>query len=47
VERHLGEGSFFIGEDATIFQVVDGRAEAVVYGGTQLTARCAEKLTAR
>ncbi|ODU01095.1 MAG: hypothetical protein ABS79_02265 [Planctomycetes bacterium SCN 63-9] len=35
-ERHVTEGSFFIGDDRAIYQIVDGRAEAVVYGGTPL-----------
>jgi N12 class adenine-specific DNA methylase len=39
LERHITEGSFFIGNDrATIYQVVEGRAEPVVYGGTKLKA---------
>jgi N12 class adenine-specific DNA methylase len=38
LEKHIGEGSFFIGEDKVIYQMVDGRAEAVVYGGTRLKA---------
>jgi hypothetical protein len=35
---HVGEGSFFVGEDRTIRQVVDGQVEPVSYGGTVLTA---------
>ena len=35
-ERHVVEGSFFVGDDRVIYQMVDGRAEAVVYGGTRL-----------
>jgi N12 class adenine-specific DNA methylase len=38
LERHVGEGSFFVGDDRAIFQIVDGRAEAVRYGGTLLRA---------
>jgi len=37
-ERHITEGSFFIGEDRTIHQMVDGQAVPVVYGGTRLAA---------
>jgi N12 class adenine-specific DNA methylase len=37
-ERHIGEGSFFVGEDRTICQIADGRAVPVVYGGTALKA---------
>ena len=36
LETHITEGSFFIGEDRTIYQIVDGQAEAVNYGGTLL-----------
>ncbi|MFO0890977.1 MAG: DEAD/DEAH box helicase family protein [Isosphaeraceae bacterium] len=37
LERHVTEGSFFIGDDrSTIFQIVEGRPEPVVYGGTKL-----------
>jgi N12 class adenine-specific DNA methylase len=35
-ERHVTEGSFFIGGDRIIHQVIDGRAEQVTYGGTLL-----------
>jgi N12 class adenine-specific DNA methylase len=35
-ERHISEGSFFVGEDRTICQIEDGRAVPVVYGGTTL-----------
>jgi N12 class adenine-specific DNA methylase len=39
LEKHVVEGSFFIGEDqATILQIVEGRAEPVVYGGAKLKA---------
>ena len=50
LERHITEGSFFIGEDrTTIYQVVDGRPEPVVYGGTKLKTTgtmTAKRLTA-
>lgn len=35
-ERHIGEGSFFIGDDRTIYQSEGGQGQAVVYGGTTL-----------
>jgi N12 class adenine-specific DNA methylase len=35
---HIAEGSFFVGDDRTIRQIIDGRAEPVTYGGTKLTA---------
>jgi N12 class adenine-specific DNA methylase len=35
--RHITEGSFFVGEDRVIRQVVDGQAQPVVYGGTTLS----------
>ena len=38
-ERHIGEGSFFVADDGTICQFIDGRASPVVYSGTQLRAR--------
>ena len=37
-ERHIGEGSFFIGDDRTIHQVEGGQGVPVVYGGTTLKA---------
>jgi N12 class adenine-specific DNA methylase/SAM-dependent methyltransferase len=37
-ERHIAEGSFFVGEDRTIRQVLDGQAVPVVYGGIRLSA---------
>ena len=37
-ERHISEGSFFVGDDRTICQSLDGQAVPVVYGGTTLTA---------
>jgi N12 class adenine-specific DNA methylase len=36
--NHITEGSFFIREDRSICQIVDGQAVPVVYGGTALTA---------
>ena len=35
---HLAEGSFFVGKDRRIQQVVDGGLVPVVYGGTELSA---------
>ena len=35
-ERHIAEGSFFIGDDKTIHQVEHGQGMPVVYGGTTL-----------
>ena len=32
-QAHIGEGSFFIGDDRTIRQVVDGESLPVNYGG--------------
>src|SRR5262249_53265655 len=32
------EGSFFIGDDRQIYQVINGQGEPVVYGGTTLNA---------
>lgn len=37
-ERHINEGSFFVGSDQRICQLVDGQAVPVVYGGTALRA---------
>ena len=37
-ERHIAEGSFFIGDDKVIHQVEDGQAVPVIYGGTLLKA---------
>ena len=37
-ERHIAEGSFFVGDDRIICQVEDGQAVPVVYGGTTLKA---------
>ena len=36
--NHITEGSFFVGDDRVICQVVDGRAAPVTYGGTLLKA---------
>jgi N12 class adenine-specific DNA methylase len=38
VEPFIAEGSFFIGQDRTIQQIVDGQSVPVVYGGTRLSA---------
>ena len=35
-EKHVSEGSFFVGPYHHIFQVVDGKAEQVVYSSTKL-----------
>jgi N12 class adenine-specific DNA methylase len=35
-EKHIAEGSFFVGGDRTICQIEDGRAVPVTYGGTAL-----------
>ena len=35
-ERHITEGSFFIGEDRVIRQCIEGQSVPVVYGGTKL-----------
>ncbi len=37
-ERHIGEGSFFVGDDRTIYQSQGGQGVPVVYGGTALRA---------
>ena len=37
-ERHITEGSFFVDDDRTICQCVEGQAVPVVYGGTTLRA---------
>jgi N12 class adenine-specific DNA methylase len=36
LERHIAEGSFFVGDDRVIHQVEDGRSQPVTYGGTLL-----------
>ncbi len=38
LQRHVSEGSFFVADDRTICQLVDGEAASVVYGGTTLRA---------
>ncbi len=35
-EQHVGEGSFFVGDDRAIYQIDGGQGQAVVYGGTAL-----------
>jgi N12 class adenine-specific DNA methylase len=35
-ERHLGEGSFFVGDDRRIYQIDGGQGTPVVYSGTEL-----------
>lgn len=37
-DRHISEGSFFVGDDRRIHQLVDGQAVPVVYGGSELWA---------
>jgi N12 class adenine-specific DNA methylase len=37
-ERHIGEGSFFVGDDHVIYQSQGGQGMPVVYGGTTLKA---------
>jgi N12 class adenine-specific DNA methylase len=37
-ERHIGEGSFFVGDDRIIYQSEGGQGVPVVYGGTTLKA---------
>ena len=37
-ERHIDEGSFFVGEDRGIYQVAGGQSVPVVYGGAALRA---------
>src|SRR5208337_4740908 len=37
-ERHISEGSFFVGDDRIIYQSQAGQGEPVVYGGTTLKA---------
>ena len=36
--KHITEGSFFIGDDRTVCQSLDGRSVPVAYGGATLTA---------
>jgi len=35
-ERHIDEGSFFVGDDRTVYQLQGGQGVPVVYGGTTL-----------
>ena len=37
-ERHISEGSFFVGSDRIVYQLQDGNGVPVVYGGTTLRA---------
>ncbi|EAQ81508.1 hypothetical protein [Blastopirellula marina] len=37
-ERHLNEGSFFVGDDRVLYQIDGGQGIPVVYSGTQLTS---------
>jgi N12 class adenine-specific DNA methylase len=37
-ERHISEGSFFVGDDRSIYQSQGGQGTPVVYGGTTLKA---------
>ena len=37
-ERHISEGSFFVGDDRVIYQSQGGQGVPVVYGGTTLNA---------
>jgi len=37
-ERHIGEGSFFVGDDRVVYQSQGGQGVPVVYGGTTLRA---------
>src|SRR5205085_9133895 len=37
-QRHIGEGSFFVGDDRVIYQSQGGQGVPVVYGGTTLKA---------
>jgi N12 class adenine-specific DNA methylase len=37
-ERHISEGSFFVGDDRTIHQLEGGQGMPVAYGGTTLKA---------
>jgi len=37
-ERHIGEGSYFVGDDQIIYQIEGGQGVPVVYGGTALAA---------
>ena len=35
-ERHIGEGSFFVGKDRVLHQIEGGQGTPVIYGGTKL-----------
>src|SRR5581483_1982168 len=37
-ERHISEGSFFVGDDRVIYQTEGGQGTPVIYGGTTLKA---------
>ncbi len=37
-EKHVGEGSFFVGKNQSIHQLISGKPVPVVYGGTALKA---------
>ena len=37
-ERHIGEGSFFLGDDKTLYQSQGGQGIPVVYGGKTITS---------
>jgi N12 class adenine-specific DNA methylase len=37
-QRHISEGSFFVGDDRVIYQCEGGQGIPVVYGGTRLSA---------
>lgn len=37
-EKHISEGSFFVGDDRQIYQSIGGRGEPFTYGGTSLNA---------
>jgi hypothetical protein len=37
-ERHITEGSFFVGDERIVYQLQGGQGEPVVYGGTTLRA---------
>lgn len=37
-EKHLAEGSFFLGDDKAIYQIEGGQSQQVVYGGKALKA---------
>eukprot|EP00456_Euglypha_rotunda_P092132 TRINITY_DN969_c0_g1_i7.p1 TRINITY_DN969_c0_g1~~TRINITY_DN969_c0_g1_i7.p1 ORF type:complete len:1767 (+),score=377.51 TRINITY_DN969_c0_g1_i7:163-5301(+) len=36
MQRHIDEGSFFVGDDRILYQLQDGKGMPVVYGGTTL-----------